>query len=82
MKYERGEFEEAVTIWNTRGTGWQHSRYHFVAALEAQDTKSRTNFFQFRWFIDPSGPNQLYQTSLLSKILDLNDRNFFGEQSL
>ena len=37
---------------------------------------------EFWAFIDPSGQNQLYHTPLLSKILDLGDRNFFGGGSL
>ena len=39
-----------------------NTRSSLAARYEVLDTKSRTKFFQFRWFLDPSGPNQLYQT--------------------
>ena len=65
-----------------RGPMRHNTRYSLAARYEVLDTKSRTKFFQFRWFIDPCDPNQLYHTSLLSKIWDLNERKFFGEQSL
>ena len=45
-----------------RGPMRHNTRYSLAARYEVLDTKSRTKFFQFRWFLDPSGPNQLYQT--------------------
>ena len=39
--------------------------------LRSMGTKSGTNIFKFRGFIDPSDQNEQYHTSLLSKIWDL-----------
>ena len=70
----------------TKGPWWHDSR-SLVAPLKVQccGTTPGPGYkisdhqnFQFRWFIDPSNPNQLYHTQFLSKIWHLHDRIFFG----
>ena len=46
--------------------------------LRSLGTTFETKIFKFRWFISPSYQNELYHTTLLSKIWDLSDRICFG----
>ena len=47
---------------------------HSRSLLRTQGIKFLTNIFKFRGFIDPSDQNELYHTSLLSKIRGLSVR--------